>query len=480
MKIMKNSLTFLCAFGCLATGAHAASFVKGDATASLGSDYLIDEASLGGSDATQNEPNSFQMTRNLIVQNAGEDGSLIEITGIAFALPNASAVIDATELEITITHLGSDDTFDTADDVLLGSETVTFAFDGVGEYYAIFDTPMTGTVDATVLRYRIQIAPKNDAGEGSLRLKAAVLAFETFTGPKLTLAGTSTAVGAPILLDADNDGLADSVETGTGVFVSATDTGTAPFNRDTDNDGLSDGFEVEVGLDAHDHLADLDGDNFTDADEVHFYGTDPDDAAEFPGDGQNAGPMELTPILEFGTRIGAELMPLPPMESDPLALGSAILNEAAQGGNDVNHPAGLTNFSVVYSELFESAETPVSITGFGLSLIAAGTVSGDMLVEFYDPAAADGDDDFDGIDAETKVGSATGTLTIGATGVYYWAFAEPVTFTSAGRSLAVRFVFSESVRLKAQDNFGSGVRYSNQGGGAFTTCLLYTSPSPRD
>jgi hypothetical protein len=44
--------------------------------------------------------------------------------------------------------------------------------------------------------------------------------------------------------DSDSDGLVDSVETNTGVFVSASDTGSNPNNPDSDGDFLGDGFEV--------------------------------------------------------------------------------------------------------------------------------------------------------------------------------------------------------------------------------------------
>jgi hypothetical protein len=44
--------------------------------------------------------------------------------------------------------------------------------------------------------------------------------------------------------DRDGDGLPDSVETGTGVYVDETDTGTDPDNPDTDGDGLKDEYEV--------------------------------------------------------------------------------------------------------------------------------------------------------------------------------------------------------------------------------------------
>lgn len=107
----------------------------------------------------------------------------------------------------------------------------------------------------------------------------------------------SVAWALPVLAqDLDGDGLADNVETGTGVFVSPEDTGASPYNPDTDNDGLSDGSEVglyltdpctpdtdddglsdgdEIAYGSDPFLADSDGDGLSDGEEVHLYGTDP-------------------------------------------------------------------------------------------------------------------------------------------------------------------------------------------------------------
>lgn len=49
--------------------------------------------------------------------------------------------------------------------------------------------------------------------------------------------------------DDDGDGLDDSVETLTKLFVSASDTGTDPLNPDSDGDGFDDGTEVAAGSD---------------------------------------------------------------------------------------------------------------------------------------------------------------------------------------------------------------------------------------
>ncbi len=57
----------------------------------------------------------------------------------------------------------------------------------------------------------------------------------------ILLASTSVACA----IDSDGDGLDNSVETNTGIYVSATNTGTNPQNPDTDGDGVPDGLEVK-------------------------------------------------------------------------------------------------------------------------------------------------------------------------------------------------------------------------------------------
>ena len=48
-------------------------------------------------------------------------------------------------------------------------------------------------------------------------------------------------------LDTDGDGV-DIAETNTGIFVDSSDTGTDPNDDDTDSDGLSDGVETGTGV----------------------------------------------------------------------------------------------------------------------------------------------------------------------------------------------------------------------------------------
>lgn len=56
--------------------------------------------------------------------------------------------------------------------------------------------------------------------------------------------GRGTSANTP---DTDGDGVRDGAETGTGIFVSSTDTGTNPLKADTDGDGLGDGSETGTG-----------------------------------------------------------------------------------------------------------------------------------------------------------------------------------------------------------------------------------------
>lgn len=88
--------------------------------------------------------------------------------------------------------------------------------------------------------------------------------------------------------DTDDDGLKDGVETDTGTYVSASDTGTDPLIADTDGDGLLDGVESNSGtfVDAanpgsHPLKADTDADGFNDGFEAQR-GYNPNSAQSTP------------------------------------------------------------------------------------------------------------------------------------------------------------------------------------------------------
>ena len=80
----------------------------------------------------------------------------------------------------------------------------------------------------------------------------------------------------PTKEDSDGDHLSDGVETGTGTFVSATDTGTNPTKADTDGDGLRDGEEIGGDPATDPTAANTDGDCRNDKEELED-GSDPND-----------------------------------------------------------------------------------------------------------------------------------------------------------------------------------------------------------
>jgi hypothetical protein len=89
--------------------------------------------------------------------------------------------------------------------------------------------------------------------DGALRVLAAT------PGQEITYTCVPPGSGWRMALDRDGDTLLDGVETGTGVFVNASNTGTRADRIDSDGDGLDDAFEVEIGSDPTDPLSTVPG-----------------------------------------------------------------------------------------------------------------------------------------------------------------------------------------------------------------------------
>jgi hypothetical protein len=104
--------------------------------------------------------------------------------------------------------------------------------------------------------------------------------------------------------DTDGDGLPNTVETNTGVYIDETDTGTNPNDPDTDGDGLPDGWEVGSGLDPNDDTGDNGADGDADADaffnlDEYLYGSDPlgpDTDGDWLNDGDEVNTHGTDPI----------------------------------------------------------------------------------------------------------------------------------------------------------------------------------------
>jgi len=193
---MKYKIQFATlAFACLAaipTQSRAATIVTGDVTTNLGPNFFFDSATVGGGDFTVNQPNSANFDRSFGTLNVGAGGSDITVSGIGWAAPNNEGSNDATSATVTITYLGFDGTFGGADDVVIGSVTDNFTFTANGEYYWIFDTSISATIDGLNNLFRVSVAPSNGTSNGSLSFKTS--SGSIAANVKISVAGTSLAV----------------------------------------------------------------------------------------------------------------------------------------------------------------------------------------------------------------------------------------------------------------------------------------------
>ena len=89
---------------------------------------------------------------------------------------------------------------------------------------------------------------------GNFISDAALRLFATTEGP-ITYTCAPPGSGIRMGIDRDDDSLTDGVETGTGIFVNASDTGTSAWMADTDGDGFNDDVEVAAGSDPNDPLS---------------------------------------------------------------------------------------------------------------------------------------------------------------------------------------------------------------------------------
>lgn len=107
--------------------------------------------------------------------------------------------------------------------------------------------------------------------------------FETNTGIFVSPEDTGT---DPNKADTDGDGLTDNIETGSGIFVSSINTGTDPNKIDTDGDTLNDKEELAPasGYKSNPVIADTDGDSFNDkAERDASPSSNPWDPTSIPG-----------------------------------------------------------------------------------------------------------------------------------------------------------------------------------------------------
>ncbi len=171
---------------------RAATIQAGNVTTTLGPTFFLDDASNGGGDAdiSQSGAAYIRFFTGLLTSNQGP--TRVTLTGFGFAAHTSTTSNNATTIAVTVTYLGADQAVGGGDDVVIGTAAGTYNFTGGGEYVFAFDTPLVADLTITGTSFRIQIAPSNASGTGSLKLKTPA------TGnyqPKLSVAG----VVAPVI-----------------------------------------------------------------------------------------------------------------------------------------------------------------------------------------------------------------------------------------------------------------------------------------
>ena len=147
-----------------------------------------------------------------------------------------------------VSNIQNEDQFESLTKFYVGDTEVTDRFTytaGTGSFTGSLENPAPDA-DEDGISDDDEIANGTDPNSNDTDGDGLLDGVETNTGTYVSATNTGT---SPILQDSDGDGLRDDYETATGVYVSATDTGTNPNLDDSDSDGMSDYLEVQyLGL----------------------------------------------------------------------------------------------------------------------------------------------------------------------------------------------------------------------------------------
>lgn len=205
---MKNlfCLFFLASCVCVTTDAAGATISAGDVTSNLDGTVFFDNARTGGGDATANEGGTITVQRffdfdgNGTISAPGVPG-VVTIESFGFATSGAAAANDATEVDLTFIYLGQDQNPNSPDDVVIGTERVSYNHTGGGEYFVDLDTDPSALIDGLGSRFRIVVEPVDlDGGlVESIRMKTRPAGEQTLghQGPTMSLSGSFVAIPEP-------------------------------------------------------------------------------------------------------------------------------------------------------------------------------------------------------------------------------------------------------------------------------------------
>jgi hypothetical protein len=171
-----------------------------------------------------------------------------DVTAFSLAFPTDLAPIVGQQ--VTLTSTSPTETGDRID-LMIARCNTSFTSLTLGGVVTECDLIVKGSVSGVETGWWLSGASSFLDDFGVTISDAALRALATFEGP-LTYTAVPPGSGFRAGINRDQDGLTDGVETNTGTFINASDTGTDPANADTDGDGFDDGLEVTAGSDPND------------------------------------------------------------------------------------------------------------------------------------------------------------------------------------------------------------------------------------
>ena len=210
---------------------------------------------------------------------------------------------------------------------------------------------------------------------------------ESATGTWVSASNTGT---LPLVADTDADGLLDGVETNTGTWVSTANTGTSPLDPDWDKDGVLDGVETNTGTYANNqnsgtdpYDADSDNDGVGDYYEIYAALTNPLVDTEKP-----PVPYPL-PDPDADTGVTNKPVKVYIMSGQSNMVGQGIIN--GTGDTSLTYLTGLNRFpNLVDGSGNWTTRQDVRFRGV-ISDFAAGQLSPGVLGGAATPSSADND-----------------------------------------------------------------------------------------
>lgn len=205
--------------------------------------------------------------------------------------------------------------------------------------------------------------------------------------------------------DTDADGLFDNIESNTGTFVDANDTGTDPLNPDTDGDGLMDSVEDNGGVFVSAQMTgtnpldpDSDGDTIPDGTEVSK-NSNPNDPNSIP-------PVALLAYFDFNGNLIDQAANSPDLALiGPAALTTGGMGVSGGGGDESLNLMGLGDGSMAQTPPGSHLDLAAANNSMSVAFWQFNTLFGNSSAFWIHAPLADGN--LRGFQAHTPWGNGT-------------------------------------------------------------------------